>query len=254
MNLLSSEWIKLRSARATYWTLLVATAVGLGVGVVVSRQYATSWPTMSPAARADFDPVWSSLQGFGLVQVILGMLGVLVVSAEYATGMIRTSFAAVPNRTALLLAKAGLYAIVSMVMGTLLVTASFLTGQAILHARHLGVSLFTPRVDQSLAGTVYYVAVVGVLAVALGALLRRTAAAGVVLFALVFLIPQIANALPAPWDVRLGRWMLPNAGEQMVLLHPVPSGLSPGPAAWLCLGYAVLPLLAAIWLTEHRDV
>lgn len=116
-----------------------------------------------------------------------------------------------------------------------------MTGQAILRARHLGVSLFAPRVAQSLAGTIYYLAVVGVLAVALGALFRRTAAAGVVLFALVFLIPQIANALPSPWDVRLGRWMLPSAGEQMVLLHTVASGRSPAPAAWLGPGVRGAP-------------
>lgn len=254
MNLLSSEWIKLRSTRSTYWTVLAAAAFALGIGVAVSRQYAHSWPTMTPAARADFDPVWSSLQGFGLVQVILGMLGVLVVSAEYATGMIRTTVTAVPRRTALVAAKTVVYAIFSVVVGSALVLLSFLAGQAILHGRHLGVSLFAPGVADSLAGAVYYLAVIAGLAVALGTLLRRTAAAGVVLFAVVFLIPQLANALPAPWDSRIGRWMLPNAGEQLVLLHPSQAGLTPAVAAWLCLGYAVLPLLVAGWLIQRRDV
>ena len=97
-DVLASEWIKLRSVRSTYLVLLFALAAAVGIGYLVARADATHWATMTAAARSAFDPVYDSFTGLGLAQLAFGALGVLVISSEYTTGLIRTTFAAAPGR------------------------------------------------------------------------------------------------------------------------------------------------------------
>ena len=97
-DLLAAEWIKLRSVRSTYLTLLFAAVAAVGVGYLVIRSQATHWATMTAQDRAYFDPVGEGFTGLGLAQLAFGVIGVLAISSEYTTGLIRTTFAAVPRR------------------------------------------------------------------------------------------------------------------------------------------------------------
>jgi len=97
---LAAEWIKLRSVRSTYLTLAAAAVAAVAVGYLVTHSDVTHWATMTAQAKAAFDPVSDSFSGLGLAQLAFGALGVLVISSEYATGLIRTTFTAVPRRRA----------------------------------------------------------------------------------------------------------------------------------------------------------
>ena len=119
-DVLASEWIKLRSVRSTYLTLLFAAAAAVGIGYLVAHAKATHWATMPAAARAAFDPVSDSFTGLGLAQLAFGALGVLVISSEYTTGLIRTTVAAVPRRRAVLAAKAAAVGAVTLLAGELI--------------------------------------------------------------------------------------------------------------------------------------
>src|SRR5581483_1500658 len=106
LAVLCSEWIKLRTARSTYVALIAAFVLGLGTGLLDVLSITGHWATMSAADRADFDPVGDPLSGFQLGELALGALGVLAVSTEYATGMIRSTLIATPRRTVVYTAKA----------------------------------------------------------------------------------------------------------------------------------------------------
>ena len=104
VDAIRSEWTKLRSVRSTFWTLLAATVLTIGLGALISNGFAGNYSSSSPSDQATFDPTNISLTGLILGQLAIGVLGVLTVTSEYSTGMIRTSLAAVPRRGRLLVA------------------------------------------------------------------------------------------------------------------------------------------------------
>src|SRR5436305_6133408 len=132
LDVLHSEWTKLRSVRSTYWTLLAAAAVTIGLGAILSLFYINNYTTMSAADRAGFDPTSYALSGLFLAQLAIGVLGALVITSEYGTGMIRTTFAAAPQRRLVLGAKALVFTAVTLVTGAVSCLIGFFLSQAIL--------------------------------------------------------------------------------------------------------------------------
>src|ERR1700678_3337215 len=116
-GVLRSEWTKLRSVRSTTWTLLATVVITMGIGIIATATEATRWAHSPLASRLSFDPTNLSLTGLIFGQLAIGILGVLAISAEYGTGTIRSSLAAVPNRRTLLACKAAVYALVVLVIG-----------------------------------------------------------------------------------------------------------------------------------------
>ena len=104
---LRSEWTKLRSVRSTRWSLLAAVVLTIGIAALATAVFRNHWAGMSPADRADFHPLELNMAGVQLAQLAIGVLGVLVITAEYSTGMIRASMTAVPARLPVLWGKAG---------------------------------------------------------------------------------------------------------------------------------------------------
>ncbi|HYY81972.1 MAG TPA: ABC transporter permease [Actinomycetes bacterium] len=252
-DLLASEWIKLRSVRSSYWTALAAAVVAVAVAVMTTESVVGAWDRLPAEARAGFDPLWVSLSGLVLVQLVVGVLGVLAISAEHATGTIHTTFAAVPRRRTVLAAKAAVVGSVALLGGGLIAAAAFLTGQRVLAARGLGIGLWHPGVPRGLLAAGFFLCVMGLLGLGAGAVVRHTAGAVAVLFVLVFIVPAVADALPSPWDARVGAWTLTGAGRQMVALVPTGGHLGPGASALVCAGYAAAALLAAGLLVTRRD-
>jgi ABC-2 type transport system permease protein len=124
-GVLAAEWIKLRSVRSAYLTLLFAAVAAVGVGYLVTHADATHWATMSAQAKAAFDPVGDCFSGLGIAQLAFGAFGVLAMTAEYSSGLIRTTFAAVPRRRAVLAAKAVVAGAVTLVAGEVIAFATF---------------------------------------------------------------------------------------------------------------------------------
>ena len=180
-----SEWTKLRSLPSTAWSLLAAVVliVGFGAPYCVLR---VTRPPSQPEAVAAFDPTAVSLTGVQLAQLAIGVLGVLLVAGEYATGTIRASFAAVPRRLPVLWGKAVVVALTTLLLCLPATLAAFLVGQSILSAERLDITLSHPGVARAVLGSALYLSAVGLLGLGLGALLRSTAGAVAGLFGLLF--------------------------------------------------------------------
>jgi ABC-2 type transport system permease protein len=247
-----SEWTKLRSLSSARWSLLitVASIVGFGALYCLLR---VARPPDNPAARAAFDPTAVSLTGVQLAQLAVGVLGVLLVAGEYATGLIRTSLTAVPARLPVLWAKAIVFALTTLAVCLPVTLASFLVGQSILSAKRLDVALSHPGVVRAVVGSALYLAAVGLLGLGLGALLRSTAGAVATLLGLLFGPQLLAGLLPAAWSDRIYPYLPVPAGAAVANLRPDPAALGPWSGFGLFCLYTGLVLALAAWELRRRD-
>ena len=251
-RVIRSEWTKLRSVPSTAWSLLAAVALIVGVGALYSLLRVTRPPT-DPAAVASFDPTAVSLTGVQLAELAVGVLGVLLVAGEYATGMIRASLAAVPRRLPVLWGKAVVVGLATLVLCLPAALAAFLVGQSILSAEHLDIALSAPGVARAVVGSALYLSAIGLLGLGLGALLRSTAGAVSGLFGILFAPQLLAGLLPEAWSDRIYPSLPVPAGVAVTAVQPDPAALAPWSGfALFCLYVAVVLALAA-WRLRRRD-
>jgi ABC-2 type transport system permease protein len=253
-RVLLSEWTKFRSLRSTVWTLLIAVVLSIGIGALFSAVTASQYHTFSPADRASFNPISTSLNGMMFAQLAIGVLGVLLISGEYSTGMIRSSLTAVPRRLPVLWAKLGVFA--GVVFAVTLVTSfvSFFLGQALLSSHHLNVAISAPGALRSVIGAALYATVAGMIGMALGGLLRNTAAGISTFVAVFFVIPPLTDLLPSSWSSHFAQYLPSNAGEVLFggargLAHP----LSPWTGFGVLCIYAVVLIGFAAWRLRRAD-
>jgi ABC-2 type transport system permease protein len=247
-DLLASEWTKLRSVRSTYLSLAGAAVVAVAVGV-----FSAATVKMSHIDHATFDGVQVSLSGLLVAQLVFGVFGVLAFTSEQATGMIRTTYAAVPRRRAVLAAKAVVSGAVGLIAGEAIAFASFFAGQAVLSGKGLGLSLADPGVFRAVTGAGFYLFIVTLVGLGLGVIIRHTAGA-VAAVGLIFIEALVVNAVfPDPTST-VGHYVLLWAGQALgstrahVLGYP-----SVGMAFLVCVAYATLTLAAAGFLIGRRD-
>ena len=241
------------SLRSTRWTLLVAVIAMVGIGIIISAVQMGHWSQMSPSDRASFNPVDVSLGGWHLARLAIGVLGVLVISGEYSTGSIRSTFAAVPRRLPVLWGKAGVFAVVTF--GLMLPSAfvAFVASQAILTDHHVETSLGSPHVARAVIGSALFLTVLGLLGLALGALVRNTAG-GIAAFAgLMFVLPGLDALLPASWGNAINPYLPLSAGSAIMGIRPDSSSLSPWAGFAVFCGYTVVLGALAAYLLVRRD-
>jgi ABC-2 type transport system permease protein len=252
-RVLLSEWTKIRSLRSTIFSLLAAVVFIIGFSVLVPSVIVSHWPPRDPREALGFDPTTRALSGIFLAQLAIGVLGVLLITGEYATGMIRATFAAVPTRLPVLWAKAAVFALVTLVLMVPTVLAAFLIGQSILKSKHLQANLGDAGVLRAVIGAALFLTVVGLLGIGLGALLRNTAGGISTLFGLLFVLPIIVRFLPSSWSDPINKYLPSNAGEAITHVHPDPSLLAPWTGLGLFFGYAVVVLVVAAVSLRRRD-
>jgi ABC-2 type transport system permease protein len=253
-RVLLSEFTKFRSLRSTMWTLLTGVVLMIGIGALFSGVTASQYHTFSAADRATFDPVTTSLNGVAFAVVAFGVLGVLLMSGEYSTGMIRSSLTAVPRRLPVLWGKLAVFAGTILSVSLVASFISFFAGQALLSSHHLGVSITAPDALRSVIGAALYMTAAGLIGVALGALLRNTAA-GIATFAAVFfVIPPLAGLLPASISSHIAPYLPSNAGSVIwggaANVH---NALSPWTGFALLCGYAAVLIGAGAWRLRRSD-
>ncbi|MCZ2830796.1 ABC transporter permease subunit [Modestobacter sp. VKM Ac-2986] len=253
-GLLRGEWVKLRSLRSTW----VALAIGLVLMVLLGWLFTGTAESGGPGGDGGgppglsfTDPVGLSLAGYRLAQLAIGVLGVLLVTGEYATGTIRSTFAAVPRRWPVVVAKAAVFSAVVFLASLVAGGASFLVGQASLG--DLGVGLGADGVVRALLGLALYLTAIGLFGMALGWLLRSTAGAISTLFGLVFLLPILGQLLPASWGPDVVRLLPGEAGAQVFSVVPVADALGPWSGLAVLIGYLVVGFAAATVLLHRRD-
>jgi len=253
-GVLASEWTKLKSVRSTVWTLVVTAIVGIGLGAIVTSAQASRWSSRSFAEQASFDPTRSSLAGLLFAQLAIGVLGVLIVSAEYSTGTIRSTFSAAPRRPLVLLAKLAVFSVVILIVGEAVSFIAFFLGQSLLSGKTPTASLSDVSVLRAVLSGGLYLFALGLLALGLATILRHTAAAISTFVGLLLIFPIIVAALPSSLSDDIGRYLPANIGTVMLTAHY--HGTDPfGPwtsFALLC-GYAAVALVVGGVLLVRRD-
>jgi ABC-2 type transport system permease protein len=249
-----AEWTKLWSLRSTRWSLLAAVVAQAALGIIIAAAQMSRWGSLSPHDRATFDAIDVGVGGYHLSQLAIGVLGVLVISGEYSTGMIRSSLMAAPRRLPVLWAKLGVYAAVTFVLMLVSALVSFFGVQAIVAGHHLQHGLGDPHALRAVVGTALFLTVLGALALGLGALLRNTAGGIAAFVGLLFVLPGVVALLPGSIGDSISPYLPINAA------FTVATSTFDGPhhlATWtgfaVFCGYAAIVIAAAAVQLVRRD-
>jgi ABC-type transport system involved in multi-copper enzyme maturation permease subunit len=245
-----SEWIKLRSLRSTLAAMAAFVVVTAGTGLLLCG---SALSRLNEGKHVGTSTAALSLYGAYLAPLTVGVLGTLLVTAEYSSGMIRATLSAVPRRLPVLWAKLGVFAAVAVVASEVTLIVTFLAGQALLAHTHAGASFADPGVLRAVLGTGLYIAVVGLFGIALGFLLRNTAGAISMMFGVMLMLPVLVNVLPADWSGHVARYLPSNAGQAIMAVRPLPDTLAPWTGLALFAGYTVLVVAAAAICLKRRD-
>jgi ABC-2 type transport system permease protein len=253
---LRSEWTKLRSVRSTMWSLLAMAVIAVGLMSLISWSLVRRWDRLDPGAHQELTqhPLNIILgRPIFIAQLVVAVLGVMVISAEYTTGMIRSTLQAQPRRLTVLLAKIMVFAVLMLVVGEILSFAAFAVGSRILASR-ITVNLNDPGVLRSVAGAGLYLAVLGLFSLAFGAILRHTAGAITAVVGWILILANLTQLLPDSWGHHINAWMPTNAGQLIMQPTQQPDDLlSPWQGLAVFAGWTVLLLLLAAVLLDRRD-
>ena len=254
-----SEWTKLRTVRSTTWTLVATVVAVVGIGAIATAVTAAHWRNGGFADRFRFDPTARSLAGLFLGQIAIGVLGVLAMSAEYGSGTIRATLAAVPNRPLVLACKAVVFGVVALVTSEILTFAAFLVGQELLRGSTPYATLGQPGVLRAVAGAGLVLTVIGLFALGLATIIRHTAGAISAFVGLLLVLPLILQAFPASTQHALIKFMPLVIAENMTATRAVGGDFggavlfSPWVGFAILCGYAAASLVVGGILLARRD-
>ncbi|MEV5709819.1 ABC transporter permease subunit [Actinoallomurus sp. NPDC052274] len=255
VRVLNSEWIKLRTLRSTFWSLFAAIAATIGLGLLFSWGFASRVGDHArPLHDAATMAVTVPLRPYVIAQLAVGVLGVMVITGEYSTGMIRATLSAVPGRLPVLWAKAAVFSVVVLVLMEIVSFVTFLGGQAILSSQHVQATLSSPQALRIVTGVGLYLTVVGLLGTALGAIIRSTAGAIAALFGILLVLPVLGEVLNlTSWGRHITPYLPSNAGGDLLTNAPDPGSLGPWTGFGVFVLYTVIAMAVAAYLLKRRD-
>jgi hypothetical protein len=230
--------------------VFAAGLIGLAI-LVLAHQH---WATMSAADRASFDPVNQGFTGLTIGQLAFGVLGVLMITSEFSSGLIRATLAAVPSRPLLLAAKAAVLGAVVLAVGEIMAFAAFAVGEAVLRSPAPHATLGQPGVLRAILMAGAYPGLIALIGLGLGAVIRHTAGAICAVVGILFVLPLILLPLGFSIQNSVGQFMPMLIAENSITAVKAQSHtLSPGLGfGMLCL-YAVAALVAGGWALARRD-
>ena len=247
---LHAEWTKLRTLPSTWRTAVIATVISIALGTILCVSQVHAWSTMTAGQRQIFDPTACSLFGIVFVgAVLLAALGVRAVTAEYVTGMIRSTFSATPTRRLVLAAKAAVTAAFVFPVALFAAVVSFEIGQRVFAGKHLEVTLGHPGVLRAVVFGALAVSLIAIIGVGLGGLIRHTAASTTALVLVIVGGVTLGQLLPAG----LRQYVPGTALEAAVTVNHSAGLLRPGAAIAVLAVYAAIILVAASMRIAHRD-
>ena len=256
-GLLRSESIKLWSLRSTYWTLSLVVVVSLGIAVLMSFAMSASTAGFDPTTGAPMAVesaqmfVLVSTTGLGLGQLIVAVLGVLSISGEYSSGMIKSTLTAVPNRLPALWAKVVVLFGFTFLVGLFSVVGSFLVAMPILGAKDISASLFDTEVILPLLGNALFLALIAVFAIGIGTILRSSAGGIATVLGITMLLPVVLGILSSfvGWIGDILPYLFTVAGSTMI----TPNSMESWQAFLVVLAWVVVSLGTAALLLKRRD-
>jgi ABC-2 type transport system permease protein len=252
INVLRSEWVKFWSVRSTMWTLIATFVVTVGFSTLICWANEHNYGTDRGPDPKTFDPTSTSQSGILFGQLAIAVLGALIVTTEYSSGGIRTTFTAVPNRLKVIGAKFVSFTVVALVMGLVISFLNFYIGGLFFSRKHIEAHLGDPHVLRAVTGAGLYIAASGLFGFALGVLLRKTAAAVSAAAGLLFVLPLMSNALPGGWGDAITRYFTINAGVHIIEVVPS-SGLGPYFGYFIFTVEWLAILILGAWLVQRRD-
>ena len=253
-NSLRAEWIRIRTMRSSGYLVLGALVFCTALAALGGSSAGTEYAGLSGAERATFDPLAISLRGYLLGQIALGLLGGLVITAEYGARTIVTTLAATPRRGALLASKSIVLVSISLLSGILVSLSGFAVGQAALAgagAPHL--TLSDPQALRGVLGGGLYLTLAALLGLALGTLIRSTKATVTTLFGILLIVQAFAPALPGDVGEWMARWWPPLAGGQIITGYRDPALLGPWTGLAVMAGCVAIALAASFVAFRRRD-
>lgn len=260
-GVLRSEWIKLRSLRSTTWSYLIVIAISLGMALVMSLSMASGMnggadASAMPAADQVSLIVQSSVFGVFFGQLVAGVLGVLVISGEYTTGMIRSTLTAVPKRLPALAAKAVVLFVATFVIGLLANIGAFFVSTVVFSGIEVSASIADSAVFLPLLGGALYLALVAVFALGVGTMIRSSAGGIATVLGLLLLLPMVLQMIPAEWAHDLIPYLLSSAGMNMftsTTAEPTADGFGVWLNLLIVLGWMGASIAGAAVLLKRRD-
>jgi ABC-2 type transport system permease protein len=252
MNVLRSEWTKLRSVRSTWIAALSAVAAGVALSVLGASDLLNASPSDLPVG---WDPTAESLKGFLFAQLIIGMLGVLSVTPEFGSGMIGTSLVFVPSRSRLLAAKAAVVGGIGLVVGLATSVLSFGVVQLMLTGAGLpAAGPGDPGVARALISGTLYLTLVALLGVAIGALVRSATSSLALLVGAALLVPALGPGLPGAVGDWFGKFWPITAGQAAYAVVPTDGMIAPGPGLLILAIAAAATSVASHVAFRARDI
>ena len=252
-GVMRGEWIKLLSQRSTWWALASTAAVItlVALAAAMSLNAMTEDPTLAPGIE-QMHGAEVIAGGFHFGMLTIAVLGALLITGEYATGMIRSTFTAVPRRLHVVGAKAAVFGVVALVAMTLASFAAFYGAQIFLGPHGHGSSISDPGALRSVAGAGLYLTLVGLLGAGTGWIVRSTAGAITALVGLLLILPNLIPLLGS-WADRLTRYMPSNAGESFITSTRMPDALTPVTGIGVLTLWVAAAFVAAVVLVRRRD-
>jgi hypothetical protein len=254
-----SEWTKFRTVRSTVYTFVVGIAATIAFAIIPAVVNAVRWPTLGLQDKLAFNPLEPTLVGVNVAQLAVGVLGVLMITGEYSTGMIRATFTAVPKRLPVLWAKVGVYGMATLIVSVPATLIAFFSAQAILaghtlFGRDISLSITDPGVARVVVGGALYLTLAGLFGLALGAIVRNTAGGIGAFAAILFVIPPVLTLLPSSWNDAISPYLPSNAGQAIMQFGVPDHTLGPWTGLALFTGYTATTIAAAAVLLWRRDV
>jgi ABC-2 type transport system permease protein len=248
-RVVSSEWVKFRTLRSTVTVLAVAILGMLLIAMIVAYNTRHLTANLQPDDHVQS----STLQGYYLAQLLIGALGVLFVTGEYSTGMIRSTFAAVPQRLPVVWAKLIVFVAVTLTSMTGISVVAFLGAQGLLSRYRTGYSLGDPGVLRVVIGTGVYLTLIGVIAAALGWIVRSTPGALVAYVGMILVVPILFGSVLGNWGKDVAEIMPSNAGASFVQTIRETHSLAPWTGLGVLAGWAVVGIGVALLQLRRRD-
>ena len=209
-----SEWTKFRSLRSTRYTLLATVGLTVGLALAAAILVVSQWGTMTATNKATFQPLNVSLVGANLGVMVIGVLGVLMITSEFSTGLVSSTFAAVPKRLPVLWGKAAVYTIIALSVTVPAMLVAFFSTQAILAGDHVQIAFGHSGVTRAVIGSALYLTIAGLLGIGLGGIFRSTAAAVTSLTVILFVVPVSSSSSPRACRTASGRFSLGMLGRR----------------------------------------
>ncbi len=248
-RVVKSEWIKFRTLRSSVAILGAAAAGMIAIGLIVA--YNTRH--LTARIQPDDHVQSSTMQGYYLAQLLIGALGVLFVTGEYSTGMIRSTLAAVPTRLPVVWAKLIVFVAVTAASMIVACLVAFVASQAVISHYRTGYSLTDPGVLRIVVGTGVYLTLIGVIGAALGWIVRSTPGSLVAYAALILVVPVLFGSILGDWGRHVAQYLPSNAGGSFVRSIPEPVTLHPWTGIVVMALWAVAGIIIAAIQLRRRD-